>query len=904
MTGKAKVLLFKLSVLLLLLVSASAIYAQTGTIKGTIIDSKTKEPLIGASVLVEGTTNGAAADLDGNFVINGVSAGTHTLIASYVAYQSVTKTGITVRSNAETEVHFELNSDDISLEAVEVVARANRESENILLLEQKKALVATQAVGARELSRKGISDAQAAVAQVSGISKQEGVKNVFVRGLGDRYNATLLNGFPIPSEDPEYKNIALEFFGTDIIQNIGVNKVFTGNNSGDVGGAIIDITSKELFGDQALGLEVAAGLNSTAFTTDFFRQHGSDYFGFTNSSEPTQGKFDFKNSLDPSVVKLPMNHSFGLSGGKSFRVGENNNPLSFFVVASHSVDYSYTKEIVRNSVTNGLIYQDQEGKRFSQNTNQLVLGNVNFGINRKHNLQYNFMMVHANDQYMGEYSGKHGERHQDSEDYMGFYRRQQTNDNLLITNQLDTDWKLSDRLNLEAGASYNIIKGLEPDRRENYLSRMTDGSYILTGSNRQKRFFSTLNEDDINAKTNLKYKLNDRFGSENSSIQFGYVGRFVNNGFKAVEYNFSAVPGTVSIENLKLDDLYNTANFDAGRFQMTPGDPNSYEVTKYIHSGFAEGTYQLASKLLANVGFRVDKVDLTVDYITQNAGIGSESINKLYYLPSANLKYDINDKNVLRLGLSKTYTLPQSKEISPYQYVNIGFASQGNPNIKPSDNYNIDLKWDYYLTPSELISLTGFYKIIQNPIGRADQGNSAGLLEYTNISDKANVAGLEVEVRKNLFSRTNASSTTLNRLSVGVNASYIYSDLVVKLLNTPERNTQLEGAAPFIGNFDISHTYTNGAKNFTNSLVLNYFSNRIHTIGSRGYKDIIETGIPTLDLVSSAKLNQNITLKLKATNLLNPNYTLTREASDSSEKVVLNQYKKGINVSLGISYDF
>ena len=307
---------------------------------------------------------------------------------------------------------------------------------------------------------------------------------------------------------------------------------------------------------------------------------------------------------------------------------------------------------------------------------------------------------------------------------------------------------------------------------------------------------------------------------------------------------------------------------------------------------------------MANVGFRVDKVDLTVDYITQNAGIGSESINKLYYLPSANLKYDINDKNVLRLGLSKTYTLPQSKEISPYQYVNIGFASQGNPNIKPSDNYNIDLKWDYYLTPSELISLTGFYKIIQNPIGRADQGNSAGLLEYTNISDKANVAGLEVEVRKNLFSRTNASSTTLNRLSVGVNASYIYSDLVVKLLNTPERNTQLEGAAPFIGNFDISHTYTNGAKNFTNSLVLNYFSNRIHTIGSRGYKDIIETGIPTLDLVSSAKLNQNITLKLKATNLLNPNYTLTREASDSSEKVVLNQYKKGINVSLGISYDF
>lgn len=896
--------LFKLSLLLLFIVSASAIYAQTGTIKGTIIDAKTKEPLIGASVLVEGTINGAAADLDGNFVINNVAVGTHSLVATYVAYQSETKTGVVVEENRETVVEFLMKSDDITLEAVEVVARANRESENILLLEQKKALVATQAVGARELSRKGIGDAQAAVAQVSGISRQEGVKNVFVRGLGDRYNATLLNSFPIPSEDPEYKNIALEFFGTDVIQNIGVNKVFSGSSVGDVGGAIIDITSKELFGDQALGLEMSAGLNSTALTSDFLRQHGSDYFGFANNTQPTQDKFDFKNSLDPSIVKLPLNHSFGLSGGKSFRVGENSNPLSFFVVASHSVDYSYTKEVVRNSITNGLIYQDQEGKRFSQNTNQLVLGNVNFGLNRKHNLQYNFMMIHANNQYVGEYSGKHAERHQDSEDYMGFYRRQQTNDNLLITNQLNSDWKLSDKLDLEVGASYNIIKGLEPDRRENYLSKMTDGSYILTGSNRQKRFFSTLNEDDINAKTTLKYKLHDRFGNENSSIQLGYIGRFVSNDFKAIEYNFSALSGTVPLENLKLDDLYNNANFEAGRFEMTQGDPNSYAVTKHIHSGFAEATYQLTGKLLANVGFRLDKVDLTVDYVTQNAGIGSESIDKLYYLPSLNLKYDVNDKNVIRLGLSKTYTLPQSKEISPYQYVNIGFASQGNPNIKPSDNYNVDLKWDYYITPSELISLTGFYKIIQNPIGRADQGNSAGLLEYTNISDKANVAGVEIEVRKNIFSRTHAASNTLNRLSVGINASYIYTDLVVKLLNTEARNTQLEGAAPFIANFDISHTYSNGQKNYVNSLVFNYFSNRIHTIGSRGYNDIIEKGVPTLDFVSSAKLNKNITLKLKATNLLNPYYKLTREASDSNEKIVLNEYKKGMNVSLGFSYDF
>jgi outer membrane receptor protein involved in Fe transport len=886
--------LLKLSALLLFLVPVQA-YSQRGAIRGRILNAQTNEPLIGASVLVEEIANGAAADLDGSYVIRNVGAGTYTLVASYVAHQSETKTGIVVGGSSEVTVDFLLNEEDIGLQEVEVVARANRESENILLMEQRQALVATQAVGARELSRKGIGDAQAAVAQVSGISRQEGVKNVFVRGLGDRYNATLLNGFAIPSEDPEYKNIALAFFGSGIIRNIGVSKVFSGSGYSDVGGAVIDITSKELTGDYALALDLSGGFNTTVAGIDFLRQDGSGYFGFSDAGRPAGDRYDFPNSLDPKVVSLPLNHSYGISGGKRMLLGERRNPLSFFVVASHSAEYSCTKEIVRNTITSGLIYQDQKGKRYSQNTNQLALGNVSFAINRRHTLQYNFMIVHANNRYVGEYTGKHGERHQDSDDYMGFHRRQQTNDNLLMVNQLDSDWGLSDKLELKAGVSHNTVKGVEPDRRENYLSRMADGSYILTGSDRQKRFFSTLKGNDFNAKASLTYKP----GDTDSSVRLGYAGRFVSDGFEAVEYNFSAVPGAVSLENLALDDLYNQQNMAGGLFGMTVSPPNTYHVAKNVHSGFVEIAYRLLKNLAGNAGLRVDGVDMEVAYRVPHVSPGKAQLKRNYFLPSVNMKYDASGKSALRLGLSKTYTLPQSKEISPYQYVNIGFASQGNPDIKPSDNYNIDLKWDYYITPSELLSLTVFYKLIQNPIGRADQGNSAGLLEYTNISDKANVAGVEVEARKNIFSHAGASS----RLSVGFNASYIYTNLVVKLLNTPRRDAQLEGAAPFTGNFDISHTFARGQKSFINSLVFNFFSDRVHTIGSRGFRDILEKGVPTLDFVSSAKLGRNTVLKLKAANLLNPSYVLTRQASESGERVVLNEFKKGQNISLGISYE-
>ncbi|NDV46302.1 TonB-dependent receptor [Paludibacter sp. 221] len=897
-SGQYKVFLF-----FIFLSVSPLLSAQNGSIKGTVVDSQTKEALIGANVTISGTANGVTTDLDGKFAISNLNAGTYSLHISYIGYEAQEKNNIVVQHNKETGLEILLDASTFQLNEAVVVGKANRESENTLLLEQKRVLLSTQAVGARELSRKGIGDAQAAVAQVSGVSRQEGVKNVFVRGLGDRYNATLLNGFPIPSEDPEYKNISLEFFGTDVIKNIGVSKVFSASDYSDAGGAVINISSKELAGDYALGVNVSGGVNTLVNGSDFLRQDGSGYFGFADTQQPENNQYRFPNSLDPSVAALPLNHSFGISGGKSFKVGENNNPLSFFAVASHSVDYSFVEETLRNSNTAGTVWQDQKGDKYSLNISQLILANATYDINRKHNLQYNFMLVHANHQYVGEYSGYNSERFQDSPDYTGFLRRQQTNDNMLLSNQLLSGWELSKKLKLDIGFSYNLITGLlEPDRRENYFSLQDKNAYILTGSNRQKRFFSALTDDDINIKTALTYQLDNR--SENNHLKIGYIGRFSDCGFEAVEYNFSAVSGFFDIENLKLDDLYNQKNLMDNKFRMTTGDPNTYHVAKFIHSAFAEVSYQLVEKhLTGNIGFRIDKVDMAIDYRVQHVAPGKNEIDKIYSLPSLNLKYDVNDKHTIRLGASKTYTLPQSKEISPYQYVNISFASQGNPNLKPSDNYNADLKWDYYISSSELFSLTGFYKHIQNPIGRVDEGNSAGLLTYNNISKKATVSGVEMEIRKNIFNRFNGQLEQTNRLSAGLNASYIYTNLKLDIRNTEVRNSGLEGASPFLANADIAYSYTKNEKSLLATLVLNYFSNRIYTVGAGGFNDIIEEGLFTLNCAVSYKFDTHFTLKLKASNLLNPSYQLTRESS-SGEKITLNEYKKGQNINIGISYDF
>ncbi|MDR1760886.1 MAG: TonB-dependent receptor, partial [Bacteroidales bacterium] len=529
----------------LFLFGISAGFAQNGVITGTVIDTRTNEASIGASVFIEGTNKGAITDLSGNFSIENVPAGTYTVTASYISYKTISKPNVVVTSGKETVVDFSITPDDVVLGTVKIVARVNRESENALLLEQRQAVVSTQAVGARELSRKGIGDAQAAVAQVSGVSRQEGVKNVFVRGLGDRYNTTLLNGFPIPSEDPEYKNISLDFFGTDIIQNIGVSKVFSASDYSDVGGAVINISSKELVSDAALGIDISAGVNTTIIGTDFLCQDGSNYFGFANDKQPVNNQFDFPNKLDPATVALPLNHAFGISGGKMFKIGEKQNPLSFFVVASHSNDYSFTKETVRSATAEGLITQEQTGEKYSQTTNQLLLANALYSINDKHSLRYNFMLIHANDQYVGEYSGLNWEINQEYGQV--FLRRQQTNDNLLMVNQFSSTWRLHERLNFDAGIAYNSITGSEPDRRVNYLSMQQSGNYILTGSDRQKRFYSELTGGDFNAKAALTFKLNDRFNSTNSAVKIGYVGHFSGNNFSALEYSFDAASGTIDM---------------------------------------------------------------------------------------------------------------------------------------------------------------------------------------------------------------------------------------------------------------------------------------------------------------------------------------------------------------------
>lgn len=888
-----------ISTALLVGLFASGAWAAAINVKGTIKDSKSKEPLIGATIQVMGSTIGAVTDLDGNFQLEGIPDGLYDLQIKYVGYKTSVRRKVKIENGRMVVLNLELESEEHVLEDVVVTAKANRESENITLLEQQRSVLAVQAVGAKELSRKGVSDAQGAVTKISGVSKQEGVKNVFVRGLGDRYNITMLNRFPIPSDDPEYKNIALDMFSTDIIRSVEVNKAFSASLPADAGGANINIASKELFGDGELGVSVSGGVNTGAAANGgVYMSDGVNGLGFAGNKQPADiQSYGFGNSLDPTKTTVPINQSYKISGGKAFRI--NGNPLRFYAVASHSRNYKYYDEDVRNTTTTGELSQDLKGEKSATETSQLVMANADYTHNNRHSIAYNFMMIHASTATSSDYWGMDAD-YQSSDTYEGFMRRQQTNDNLLFVNQLATRWALGDNTALEVGASRNHIKGLEPDRRINDLVKTEKGYVPMKGTGVQQRYYSELGETDHNVRAALTCRLDERNGGT-PQLSVGYTGRFVDDDFTATEYDMAVTRqqplGTAPVQ---LDGYFNAANMEDGYFSLDK-NVDSYTVNKQIHAAFAEVSYPLTEQLTANAGLKYDRVDMDVAYNVNRGGTqGSQSIDKDYFLPSINLKYTPAEKHALRLSASKTYTLPQAKEISPYRYINVSFNSQGNPDLKPSDNYNADLKWDFYPAAGELISLTAFYKYVRNPISRIEIASAGGFLSYENIAHHATVAGAELELRKNLLQGALEGDGS-HKLSAGLNASYIYTHARVPLATNPE-GSQLEGAAPWIVNADVSEQIKLHRAEITATVVFNYFSDRVYTIGTEGYQDIVENGVPTLDLVLSARLAGHWGIGLKARNLLNPAHSLTRKGNATNAETVLSRYRKGADLSLGISY--
>src|SRR5690554_4596710 len=350
----------KLNFLPASLLFGCATFAQESTtIKGYVFDAENNLPLSYATVSLQNTEIGAETDDNGYFEIE-CTSGSYTLEATYFGYQNFS---IPYETAHPEEVNIQLLPEELDLDEIVITIDNRKSSESALLAEQRTSLEIRQQIGAQELSRKGVGDVAAAVAKTSGISKQEGSNSVYVRGLGDRYNSTSLNGLPVPSNDPEKKNINLELFSTDIVEYISIDKTFGTKNTGDFGGGNVDILSKDFQDDGLLEIELGTKINTNATSkgNEFLVPQGPSSMGYASYGVPANPltSYSFENSLNPKQTG-PIGGNFGLKAGKSFDVGQEGR-LNLFATANFDNGFQF-----REGLNQSLNAQGAKLKSFHQ----------------------------------------------------------------------------------------------------------------------------------------------------------------------------------------------------------------------------------------------------------------------------------------------------------------------------------------------------------------------------------------------------------------------------------------------------------------------------------------------------------------------------------------------------------
>jgi TonB-dependent receptor len=931
-------------------------YAQTtGSVVGKLTDKEyNNEPLAFANVLIKGTLKGTTSDFDGIYAFNDLDIGDYIFQYSFVGYETQ-EIPVTIIGGKVVEVNVVMGASAASLDEVIITTTTKRESETALLLEQKKAVEMKQSIGAIELAKKGIGDAAGAVAKISGVSKQEGSSNVYVRGLGDRYLNTTMNGLSLPSNDVSKKNIDLDLFATDVIENVAISKGYSSKFYGDFAAGNVDITSKDYTGNGFFDFQVSSEINTNAIDKDFVKSEGTGHFGFYNRYSHNPFAVILSHGFDPVSAGTPINTGFGGSFGKSFTF-KNGSKLSFYGTGSFENDYQYRRG-ANVDYTNVEKKAFEDSEEYEYGTTTTAMAAINYRIDDSNTLKFNSLFVNSASDKVGYFGidGKGRNRDAIANTDEGFYQQNiQFNQNLIYVNQLIGSHKY-DKIDVDWGFGYNFVDANEPDRKrtsfENYQFALdndpnTNPTFFSNVDFDNQRYFQDIEDSELNGRLNFAYK-----ATEAIKFNIGYNGRSKERDFKNIRYGYDILVND-GIENPQiLNNFFTLDNLNIGNngglyeikvLKPIPGqgntnrpglDENTYTGQLDIYAGYLNTEINLGEKWLIVPGVRLENFDQFIEYDVINLGVNGEdsvSASETVFLPSISIKNALTEDQNLRFSASQTISLPEFKEVAPFVYESVSQRIGGNPDLlgrKEGFNYtnvkdvsyskvlNIDLKYEWFVTKSELISFGGFYKQIKDPVNQVVAFDATGTQRFFRTGEKASIYGIEAEIRKNIITNSDDEA----QLSIGINATYmhteqdLYKDIVGSNFNVSfvKETEELQGASPFIANADINYSPTS----FENykpiaTLAFSYFSDRIDALGSGNLGNVIEKGVPTLDFILRNKIGENLEINFAAKNLLDPRVTYIRETTQGNIIVTspngkdVSDYKKGMNIGLQLKYNF
>lgn len=876
----------KLYFFLLLNLTASFLFAQNGFIRGSVFDDATGESLPGVTIFAEGTTTGTLTDFDGKFNLS-IAPGTYNIRISFISYETINLKDVKVVSEKVTLFeNLRLKEAKIELAEVTITAEAVRNSEVALLTMKQKSANLIDGISAANFRKIGDSDAASSMKRVSGVSV-EGGKYVYVRGLGDRYTKTTLNGMDIPGIDPDRNTVQMDLFPTNIIDNIIVHKSFSAHLPADFTGGVVDIETKDFPELKTGNFSVSLGYNP-----DFHFK--SDYLTYSG------GKYDFLGFDDgtreiPATDNIPQFSEVAGNpdGEKGLRYKEILNSFNTEMGATRetslmdiSLGISLGNQIPRDKVTWGYsasvsyknsteFYKDAEYGRYGVDPARpdffemeyrefqkgdygintvMISGMAGIAMKTKYSkYRLNLLHLQNGEKRAGVFNYSNsdlGAIFEGIQHNLEYTQRSMTNillngKHMFADNKWQLEWKISP----------SFSKMDDPDIRFTRYE-IKESKYIIgTEAGFPERIWRELDETSLTGKFDISRNFT-AFGNK-SELKFG--GLLTRKERSFIIRNFQ-----LNVRNIPLEGDPNELFFPENLWPYNgnpskgttfetpfiPVNPNQFDANNLNSAGYLSWEVSPVEYLKLIVGLRTEMYQQRYTGQNQLGDIvldNEKVLDDLDVFPAANVILNISQNQNLRFSYSKTIARPSMKELS---YAEIFDAITGrtfigglftDANDQLGITYwdgeltstridNLDIRWEMFGKSGQTVSLGAFYKYFVDPIEIVQYFTQPGAFQPRNVGD-GQLLGMEFEFRKNLDFLVPGLS------GVSISSNFTYSFSQIKLSTTEyesrlatartgetiDKYRAMAGQAPYIVNAGIS--YDGSGNGFFNGLEAGIYYN-------------------------------------------------------------------------------
>lgn len=933
----------KLLITFLSILFTSFFFAQSGSLIGTVYDGEYNDVLSFASVVVTNSNAGTTSDFEGKYAFD-LEAGVYSITFSFVGYQSQVVENVEIKANQDTNLDITLQISSATLDEVFITTTTRKRSEQAVLNLQKNSVNTFDGLSLEGVKRTGASNVASAVKTVPGVSLEDG-KFVYVRGLGDRYTKSILNGMDIPGLDPDRNTVQLDIFPSNLIENIIVYKTLTADLPADFTGGVVDIVTRDFSNREEYSINFGVGYNPDMhFNDEFITQNRSktDILGydnglredpiptgirlprpFENNPELTEFTSRFNPEMGARTATSLMNSNWGFNTSNQINIGKNK--LGYI----GGIGYDYEVKLY-DDYTQNFLFKPQQLNEFELVPNRLqkgFLSEENVLINGLLGLTYKRDFAKYKILFTRIQNGttKTGEFEQESfvtnaatffSDNLEY--TQKAVSNLLLSgnhvfsaeSNIDVDWKISG----------TRVKVEDKDVRST-LFEFDDGAFIIRPSiGEPRRIWRNLEEDNLSSKLDFTYK--HKLFNRESKLKMGVAGVYKIRNFDINQYTirisgepalpFNGDPNQLlTPENLwRVDNsggTYITSNFEPA---------NTFEAYNTTLAAYISEEFKITDNLKTVLGVRFEKFD---NYYTGANTIGDinfdeeKIIDEADIFPSANLIYSLNEKSNLRLSYARSTARPSFKEASIAQIfdpiTNITF--NGNIDLQPSYIDNFDIRYEVYSDNAGLIAVSGFYKKFDNPIELTIFGLQAINDVIPRNIGEADIFGAEVELRRNL----EFIAPGLSNFSINTNFSIIESEQTMSEAEFEGRlsaaregenidNTrQLQGQAPFLVNGGL--TYQSETNGIQSGLYYNVQGETLEIVGIGQVSDVFSDPFHSLNFNIGKSFGQNRgqTVTLQVNNLLDDERQSFYQSFGAKDQIFSN-FSPGTEISLKYSMSF